>query len=162
MSEAIENQEVENTDDSVPQGTNPDEQGAPGRHEDDSNDPGNSEVDNGQPSNSEDEQDTFPRSYVEELRDENAKYRQRAQRADDYAQRLHTTLTASTGRLHDASDLEFDQEHLEDAEALTGAIDDLLAKKPHLASRKPTGNIGQGTTASHGTVDLAGLLRSRA
>ena len=29
------------------------------------------------------EAETFPRSYVEELRQENGKYRQRAQRADD-------------------------------------------------------------------------------
>ena len=29
--------------------------------------------------------DTFPRSYVEQLRQENGKYRQRAQRADELA-----------------------------------------------------------------------------
>lgn len=119
-----------------------------------------------QESNTEDDQDvpgdTFPRSYVEELREENAKYRQRAQRADDLAARLHTSLVSATGRLQDASDLEFAQEHLDDPEALTEALDDLLAKKPHLASRKPTGNVGQGASGSHGTVDLAGLLRSRA
>ena len=43
------------------------------------------------------EEDTFPRSYVEELRQENGKYRQRAQRADQYAQRLHTELVRATG-----------------------------------------------------------------
>lgn len=106
--------------------------------------------------------DTFPRDYVEKLRDENAKYRQRAQQVDDYAERLHTALTAATGRLQDASDLPFDQSHLDDPEALETAIQELLANKPHLGSRKPTGNIGQGVTKTTDTIDLAGLLRSRA
>lgn len=108
------------------------------------------------------EQDTFPRDYVEKLRDENAKYRQRAQQVDEYAERLHTALTASTGRLQDPSDLSFDQSHLDDPEALETAIQELLANKPHLASRKPSGNIGQGVTKTTDTIDLAGLLRSRA
>ena len=34
--------------------------------------------------------ETFPRAVVEKLRDENAKYRQRAQTADTLAERLHT------------------------------------------------------------------------
>ena len=109
-----------------------------------------------------DEPDTFPRDYVEKLRDENAKYRQRAQRADDLAHRLHTALVAATGRLQDASDLPFDQNHLDDPDALTEALDELLESKPHLSSRKPTGSIGQGVSDAHATVDLAGLLRSRA
>lgn len=108
------------------------------------------------------EQDTFPRDYVEKLRDENAKYRQRAQQVDEYAERLHTALTAATGRLQDPSDLPFDQSHLDDPEALETAIQELLANKPHLASRKPSGNIGQGVTKTTDTIDLAGLLRSRA
>lgn len=108
------------------------------------------------------EQDTFPRDYVEKLRDENAKYRQRAQQVDEYAERLHNALTAATGRLQDPSDLSFDQSHLDDPEALETAIQELLANKPHLASRKPSGNIGQGVTKTTDTIDLAGLLRSRA
>lgn len=107
------------------------------------------------------EPDTFPRDYVEKLRDENAKYRQRAQHADDLAQRLHVALAAATGRLQDASDLPFDESHLDDPEALETAISTLLESKPHLASRRPTGNVGQGATVTDTTVDLAGLLRSR-
>ena len=57
--------------------------------------------------------DTFPRSYVESLRQENGKYRQRAQRADELAHRLHRALVEADGRLHDASDLEFADEHLD-------------------------------------------------
>lgn len=90
------------------------------------------------------ERETFPRSVVEKLRQENDKYRQRAARADAYAQRLHTALVAATGRLADPADLPYDAEHLDDAEALTAAIDELLTDKPHLASRKPSDDIGQG------------------
>ena len=108
------------------------------------------------------EQDTFPRDYVEKLRDENAKYRQRAQRADDLAHRLHNALTEATGRLADASDLPFDESHLDDPEALQRAIQELLEKKPHLGSRKPVGNIGQGVSSSTDAVDLAAMMRARA
>lgn len=108
------------------------------------------------------EPDTFPRDYVEKLRDENAKYRQRAQRSDDLAKRLHTALVGATGRLQDPSDLPFEESHLDDPEVLAAAIEGLLRQKPHLASRRPVGDVGQGASAAHGTVDLAGLLRSRA
>jgi len=114
---------------------------------------------------SEDEEekpDTFPRSYVEKLRSENAKYRQRAQQSDELAQRLHTALVAATGRLQDPTDLEFDESHLDDPEALEQAVDDLLARKPHLEARKFTADIGQGATTANGPVDLAGMLRARA
>ena len=108
------------------------------------------------------EQDTFPREYVEKLRDENAKYRQRAQKADDLAHRLHNALTAATGRLADPSDLPYEESHLDDPEALETAISELLAKKPHLGSRKPSGNIGQGVSSSTDAVDLAAMMRARA
>ncbi|MBF6328507.1 hypothetical protein [Nocardia transvalensis] len=106
--------------------------------------------------------DMFPRSYVEKLRDENAKYRQRAGRADEYAQRLHAELVRATGRLADPTDLPFDPDHLTDTEKMTTAIDALLARKPHLATRTPVGDIGQGAAPSTSTVDLASLLRERA
>lgn len=122
----------------------------------------NAETDSSVESNDDDQQDSFPRSYVEKLRDENAKYRQRAQQSDDLAQRLHTALVAATGRLHDPTDIPFDEAHLDDPEALEAAIEDLVAKKPHLAARRPRGDVGQGATRSNSTVDLAGLLRARA
>ena len=107
--------------------------------------------------------ETFPREYVQKLRDESAKYRTRAQRADDLARRLHTALTAATGKLADPSDLPYSEDHLEDPEALTAAVDALLTAKPHLAARRPRGNVGQGNVSSQtDTVDLAGILRARA
>lgn len=105
---------------------------------------------------------TFPREYVQNLRDENARYRQRARTADDLSTRLHLELVRATGRLADPSDLPYDEGHLEDVDILDAAIDDLLARKPHLASRRPTGDIGQGATGEAASVDLAGILRSRA
>lgn len=107
------------------------------------------------------EPETFPRDYVEQLRQENGKYRQRAQQANQLAQRLHAELVRSTGRLADPDDLPFDESHLEDADTLGAAIDALLTRKPHLAARRPTGEIGQGASGSVGSVDLAALLRQR-
>ena len=108
------------------------------------------------------EGETFPRDYVLKLRDENAKYRQRAADRDEVATRLHTALVAATGRLQDPSDLPFDEAHLSDAEALSTAVDTLLQAKPHLASRKPSGNIGQGVSGVPDMVSLSGLLKANA
>ncbi|WP_206064968.1 hypothetical protein [Nocardioides sp. JQ2195] len=106
--------------------------------------------------------ETFPLEYVQKLRDESAKYRTRAQRADDLAQRLHVSLVAASGRLADPDDLPFNEAHIDDPEALTAAIDDLLTRKPHLVSRTPVGDVGQGATQGEATVDLAGMLRRNA
>jgi hypothetical protein len=86
-------------------------------------------------------EDMFPRKVVEDLRKENGKHRQRA---NSLAQRLHVELVRATGRLADPTDLPFDEAHLDDADALNTAIDELLEAKPHLASRRPVGDIGQG------------------
>ncbi|OBB42697.1 hypothetical protein [Mycobacterium sp. 852002-51961_SCH5331710] len=86
-------------------------------------------------------EDMYPRRIVEELRQENGKYRQRA---SGYAQRLHVELVRATGRLADPTDLPYDAAHLDDPETLTAAIDALLEAKPHLESRRPVGDIGQG------------------
>lgn len=110
-----------------------------------------------------DDAETFPRSYVEKLRDENARYRQRAQRADDLAAALWTARVSATGRLADPTDLPMpeDADPL-DADTVAAAVDELLGRKPHLASRRPAGDVGQGATGASTTTDLAGLLRSRA
>jgi hypothetical protein len=94
------------------------------------------------------EPDVFPREVVEKLRQENGKYRQRAQQADTLAERLHTELVRATGKLADPTDLPFDPEHLDDPDALAAAVDQLLTRKPHLAARRPAGDIGQGNRGS--------------
>lgn len=109
-----------------------------------------------------DDAEAFPREYVEKLRSQSAKYRDRSKVADALAQRLHTELVRATGRLADPTDLEFDETHLDDSDALTAAIDGLLERKPHLASRKPSGDIGQGHRGgSAEPFSLLGMLKER-
>ena len=122
-------------------------------HGDDDGNPGDDNAGN--------EAETFPREYVEKLRDENARYRQRAGKADELSKRVHRLMVERTGRLADPDDLAFDEEHLDDEDALTAALDDLLAHKPHLAARRPRGDIGQGIGDS-GPTDLAAILRRAA
>lgn len=110
----------------------------------------------------EEDPETFPRSYVTRLRDESAKHRLRAQRANDLGSRLHTALVAATGRLADPTDLAYDDEHLTHPDAPTAALDDLLTRKPHLASRRAVGVVGQGVGKGDAAVDLAGMLRRNA
>ena len=107
--------------------------------------------------------DTFPRAYVEKLRAESAKHRQRASRADEYAAALWEARVAASGRLADPTDLPMPEgtDPL-DVDAVTGAVEDLLARKPHLASRVPRGDIGQGAAATPEAVDLAAILRAGA
>ncbi|QLY34572.1 hypothetical protein H0264_21390 [Nocardia huaxiensis] len=108
----------------------------------------------------EQEPDTFPRSVVEKLRKENASYRDRAKQADALAERLHAALVTGTGKLADPTDLPYDPEHLDNPEALDAAIADLLTRKPHLASRKPVGDINQGARPSaSGDVNLLAMMR---
>jgi hypothetical protein len=112
--------------------------------------------------------DTFPREYVEQLRRENAEARVAAKKSDALAQRLVTSLAAGTGRLADPSDLPYsvallDDDGLPDAEKVTAAVDELLARKPHLASTRPVGDVGQGARGAVAPmVSLAELLRAGA
>lgn len=98
-----------------------------------------------------DEHTTFSREYVEELRGEAAKYRTRAKHTEEVERRLHDALVRLDGRLHDASDLDFDPKRLE-GDGVEAAITALLEAKPHLAKRAPSGDVGAGV---RGEVDVA-------
>ena len=104
----------------------------------------------------EQEPETFPREVVELLRRERRRDRGRAKDRDDLAQRLHTALVAANGRLADPTDLEFADDHLADEDALTAAVDDLLTRKPHLASRKARGDVGRDQFDKSSGVERAG------
>jgi hypothetical protein len=108
--------------------------------------------------------DTFPRSYVETLRKESATYRDRAKTADlergVLAARLHLALVEATGRLADPHDLPYNPEHLDDPEALVAAIEELIAAKPHLKSRKPSGDVGQGVKGQPAQPSLLAMLKN--
>lgn len=121
-----------------------------------------SPVENSTPEPVEEEPKTFPLDYVQKLRDESAKYRQRAAKTEELGKRLHLALVEKSGRLQDASDLPYDEVFLDDPDALSAAIDALLTAKPHLASRKPSGVIPQGATATPSSGSLSGLLRRNA
>lgn len=111
----------------------------------------------------EQEPDTFPRSVVEDLRKEAAKYRDRAKAADELREALWQARVAATGRLADPTDLALpeDADPL-DPEQVNAAVDALLARKPHLAARAVAGPVGAGEAGQNTDyVDLAGILRAR-
>lgn len=111
-------------------------------------------------SSEETDPEVFPAKVVRDLRKENARYRERAGKADDLAHRLHVSLVSQTGKLADPTDLEFDEAHLEDPDALAAAVDDLLARKPHLRARRVAGDVGQGTRGKTGSgPDLLEAMR---
>lgn len=111
---------------------------------------------------SEDEQETFPRKYVEELRTENGTYRNRAKdaeaKADELAQALWTERVRSLGVLADPADLPYDPEALDDLEQIKAQADDLLASKPHLRTRQITERVGQGERGAE-AISLVELLQ---
>lgn len=111
--------------------------------------------------------ETFPRAVVEELRRENADQRVKAKRGDALAQRLVLAYAQALGRLADPTDLPYDEalcddDGIPDPAKIADAVDELLGRKPHLADRRPRGDVGQGATGETTGVDLAGMLRARA
>lgn len=111
----------------------------------------------------EEEPEQFPLAYVQKLRQENAEQRTRAKDRDGLAAALWHARVEASGKLADPTDLPLPTDtDPTDPEAVTVAVDELLQRKPHLASRKVTGDVGQGQAGGAATVDLAGLLRSRA
>ena len=96
-----------------------------------------------EPAEDAEDAETFPASVVGDLRKESAGYRERAKgaeaRADELARKLHLEPVRGTARLADPTDLSYDGAHLDDADALTAAIDALTDAKPHLKARRPSG-----------------------
>lgn len=117
----------------------------------------------GEDDDAQDDADTFPRSYVEKLRRENAEQRAKAKNAEDLAAALWSERVKATGRLADATDLPL-PEGVDpmDPEAVDTAVADLLGRKPHLAARVPRGNAGQGYQPEGATYSLGAALRARA
>lgn len=92
----------------------------------------------------------------------------KAQRSDKLASLLVQAMAHQTGLLADPTDLPFSEDLLADGipdvEKVRSAVEDLIARKPHLADRRPRGSVDQGARgASEPTVsDLGAILRSRA
>ena len=117
------------------------------------------------PATTEDEKPTDPPAAVDDqdvTPTEDDKLADAQAKADKYARALFTERVAATGRLADPTDAPFNADLLQSAEALTAALDALLAAKPHLASRKPAwGDVGAGQTRTGDRVpDWADLFQS--
>ncbi|MFZ2598541.1 hypothetical protein, partial [Corynebacterium casei] len=109
----------------------------------------------------EEQQQAFDRKYVEKLRKESAKYRDKAKRAEELEKRLHRSLVAQDGRLADPDDMEFNPEHLHDADALSDAITKLVASKPGLKAQQLSGDVGAGVREKPKppTTDLLSIMK---
>lgn len=108
--------------------------------------------------------ETFDSAYVERLREEAAGHRVKAKRAEALSAALVTAQAAATGSLADATDLPYDDDLLDDVgvpdpDKVLAAVDDLIARKPHLAARRPRGDVGQGARPEVEEIGLASLLR---
>ena len=109
----------------------------------------------------------FDAAYVSKLRQEAADNRVKAKRADDLARQVVRAMTRADGRLIEADDLAFDGAFIDDdgmvdSDRVVAAIDKLVERKPHLAARRPTGQMAQGARPETEEVSLLGLLRGRA
>lgn len=116
------------------------------------------------PDAAQDDAETYPAEVVRKLRDESAGYRTRARdaeaRADELARALFTARVAATGKLTDATDLEFDAEILGDPDKIAAAVDSLLGSKPHLRARKVSGDAGVGRRGDDtGSFSLLNRMR---
>ena len=109
---------------------------------------------------------------IKKLREENAAARIKAKRADDLQARLVASAVreGASGILEDPSDLLLhraeadllDDEGMPDVNKIAEAAQDLASQRPHLARRRPQGDIDQGARSEPESVDLAGMLRERA
>lgn len=125
----------------------------------------------------------YPAEIVQKLRHEAADRRTKAREADAARQAadaraaklterlLTASLAQHAGTLADPSDLLAhvdaadlcDDDGLPDPAKIAVAATALLAKKPHLGSRKPAGDVDQGARGGPpATVDFADLLRRAA
>lgn len=128
-------------------------------------DAGHEEQDNDQAGVEGEKEQTFDRQYVEKLRKEAGDHRVKAKEQeeviDGLKRRLFLNEVKGLGKLADPTDLPYDAELVDDPDKLKEAVDDLLARKPHLGRRVPQGDAGLGVGSEHSTgVDLLGMMRS--
>lgn len=93
--------------------------------------------------------------YRRQLRDVEAE-------RDELASALWTERVAALGVLADPDDLPHDPDALHDPDRLRELADELVARKPHLRSRRIRERAGQGEGDDTGGVSLSSLLRRNA
>lgn len=113
-----------------------------------------------------DDQETFPKAYVEQLRREAAEHRNKAKRSDELSRRLVTAIVARIGTLHDPTDLPFaesllDDDGMPDDAKVTEAVKELAARKPHLVRIRPAGDVGQGSSSTQPSTSLLDVIQGR-
>jgi hypothetical protein len=122
------------------------------------------------------EPEAFDRDYVAGLREEAAQHRVRARDLEatvgqlrdrlliDNVRHLAAPILADPGDLllHVERDTLLDDQGDPDPDQILTTARQLVKDRPHLASRRPAGTIEQGALDEPQTVDLAGMLRSRA
>lgn len=111
------------------------------------------------------EEETFDRPYVEKLRkeagDNRVKAKDQEETIDKLQRRLFLNEVKGLGKLADPTDLPYDAELVDDPDKLKEAVDDLLARKPHLGRRVPNGDAGLGVGSEHSSgVDILGMMRN--
>lgn len=111
------------------------------------------------------ERDVFDRAYVEGLRAESAGHRTRAKDAEAERDTLRRELwghrVRATNLLADPDDLAYDESIGDDPEALTTAIRELIARKPHMARSGTGGPLPEAhsTEPAAGAVSWGAMLR---
>lgn len=113
------------------------------------------------------EDDTFPRSYVQRLRERSNGYRlQLRERESDVAALQRQLFAERLQRLDlvvDADAVAFDPALLDEPNALQEHVEQLLDAKPYLRKRKVSGNIGQhSNTSDKGGFSLLDAMRANA
>ncbi|OBB57957.1 hypothetical protein A5757_19265 [Mycobacterium sp. 852013-51886_SCH5428379] len=99
--------------------------------------------------------DSFPREYVETLRRESAGHRDKARtaeaRADELARALFTARVAALGMVENPAEIAYDADLLDDADALSAAIEAAITERPYIKARRVTGSVGQGAQGGRDT-----------
>lgn len=111
--------------------------------------------------------DTFPRSYVQRLRERSNGYRlQLRERESEVAALQRQLFTERLQRLDlvvDVDAVAFDPALLDEPNALQEHVEQLLDAKPYLRKRKVSGNIGQhSNTSDKGGFSLLDAMRANA
>lgn len=113
-----------------------------------------------------DEPDETDAAPVARARRQAARYRRELREVeserDELAAALWTERVAALGVLADPTDLPHDPDALHDPDRLRELADELVARKPHLRSRRIRERAGQGEGDGSGIVSLSGLLRRNA
>lgn len=126
-------------------------------------------ADSGPEKTTTEEQDTFPRAYVEKVRQEAAEHRKKAAQVDTMREALHAAYLrlGTQGILHDPEALPWSDDYadpetgLPDADRIRSAAEALADEQPWLS--RPRGDVGQGFRGeTSDAVNLAGMLRAGA